>query len=124
MEKMQELFEKVSKDAALQEKFSAIMKDAEKAGEDVAKKKLTAFAKAEGYDITLEEMQAFFTELTDKNKGELSDAELDMVAGGKGKIGGTLIAVSVLSIGVGCATISAAEEIIAGSGNCAEIFNS
>ena len=123
MEKMKELFEKVSKDATLQEKYSVIMKDAEKAGEDV-KKKLAAFAKEEGYDITFEEMQAFFKELTNKNKGELSDAELDMVAGGKGGVGKALIFVSVASLGLGCATVSACEEIGAGSGACQDVFNS
>jgi hypothetical protein len=123
MEKMQELFKKVSKDVTLQEKFSVIIKDAEKAGEDVTKKKLAAFAKAEGYDIKLEEMQAFFNELADKDKGELSDVELDMVAGGKGVVGGEMIAISVVSIGIGCAVFSAAVEVNVGTGRCGQLFN-
>ena len=50
MSKMQELYEKVSKDSMLQEKFVKIMKDAEAAGEKATEEKLTAFAKEAGYD--------------------------------------------------------------------------
>lgn len=79
---MQELFEKTAKDATLREKFSTITKDAETAGEDATKKKLIDFAKDAGYDVTLEEMRIYFKGLAENNK-ELSDTELDMVAGGK-----------------------------------------
>lgn len=82
MEKMQELFEKVSKDVTLQKKFAAIIKDAD-SEEEATKKELVNFAKDIGYDITIEEMQNYFKELSEDKKGELSDAELDMVAGGK-----------------------------------------
>jgi hypothetical protein len=44
-------------------------------------------------------MKAFFKELTEKGKGELTDNELDMVAGGKG--GGDVVN-SIWSIGIGC----------------------
>ena len=44
MSQMKELFEKVSNDTILQEKFSAIMNDAQSAGADATKEKLTAFA--------------------------------------------------------------------------------
>jgi predicted ribosomally synthesized peptide with nif11-like leader len=85
MEKMQELFEKVSKDVTLQKKFAAIIEDAE-AEEEATKKKLINFAKDLGYNITIEEILNYFKELSEDKEGELSDAELDMVAGGKAEL--------------------------------------
>lgn len=87
MSQMKELFEKVSNDTTLQEEFSAIMNDAQSAGVDATKEKLTAFAKNAGYDVSLEEMAMFFKDLIKKAEGELADIELDMVAGGKGSGG-------------------------------------
>lgn len=103
MSKMQELYKKVAGDSALQEKFNAIIKDSGKAGEAATKERLTAFANEAGYEISLDEMKAFFTELSDKEKGQLSDAELDMVAGGKSW---PFITHSIVTFGVGCATVS------------------
>jgi predicted ribosomally synthesized peptide with nif11-like leader len=107
---MKELYEKVAKDSALQEKFNSIMKDSEKMGEEAAGEKLTAFAKEAGYEISLDEMKAFFTELSGKDKGELSDTELDMVAGGKSVEGIVHIASSVITVGIGCGFISVLHE--------------
>ena len=106
MDVMKELYEKVSKDAKLQEKFSAIMKDAETEEQEV-REKLIAFAKDAGYDIKVEEMQAFFKDLAEKGGGELSDADLDMVAGGKATFG---IAVSILGGLLSCGIASAIGE--------------
>ena len=97
---MQELYEKVSSDAALQKKFSEIMKGAEAVGKEATEAKLTAFAKEAGYDVAAEEMQAFFKELEENKKGELSDSELDMVAGGKSQ--GWYVT-SIATLGIGCA---------------------
>lgn len=83
MLKMQELFEKVSKDAALLKTLSAIMNDAEKAGTDATKEKLAAFAKDNGFDITIDEMRDYFKEVAESKDAVLSDEELDLVAGGK-----------------------------------------
>lgn len=85
MSKMKELYEKVAADSTLQAKFAAIMKGAEEAGEEATNAKLEAFAKDAGAEVTLDEMRQFFKELAEPNKGELSDVELDMVAGGKGE---------------------------------------
>lgn len=82
MSKMQELFEKVSKDLALQEKFLEIVKGTENPVDTATKEKLINFAKEAGYDITFEEMQRFFKDLNENNKGELLEEELEMVAGG------------------------------------------
>lgn len=84
MEKMKELYQKVANDSELQAKFAEIMKDAEKAGVEAAKEKLTAFAKEAGFEVSIDDMKEFFAALSLKKEGTLSDVELDMVAGGKG----------------------------------------
>ena len=106
MEKMQELYDKVAKDEALQEKFNEIMNGVEGADQEEVAAKLVAFAKESGYDVTPEEIQAFFKSLAENQNGSLSDAELDMVAGGKSKDGSWSIFCSVFSLGIGCAIIS------------------
>lgn len=83
MSQMKELYEKVSMDAGLQEQFSQIVKEAEQTGEQATGEKLLAFAKGAGYDVSLEEMREFLMALIEKQPGELSELELDMVAGGK-----------------------------------------
>lgn len=83
MSQMKELYEKVSKDAVLQEQFSQIVKESEQAGEQATGEKLLAFAKGAGYDVSLDEMKEFLMALIEKQPGELSELELDMVAGGK-----------------------------------------
>jgi predicted ribosomally synthesized peptide with nif11-like leader len=83
MGKMKELYEKVAADSSLQSKFAEIMKDAEKADKKETEKKLLAFAMEAGYVLTIEEVADFFQKLEGKEEGELSDSELDMVAGGK-----------------------------------------
>ena len=83
MSKMKDLYEKVGADRALQEKFGVIMKCAAEAGEEATNANLAAFAKEAGYEVTLEEMRKFFKEMAESKESELSDVELDMVAGGK-----------------------------------------
>lgn len=101
MDKMKELYAKVAGDAALQAKFAEIMKDAEAAGE-ATKEKLAAFAKEAGFEVSFDEAQEFFKTLSEKKEGALSDAELDMVAGGK-----CSTATSILTLGT-CDLISMA----------------
>lgn len=81
MSQMKELYVKVAADVTLQEKFTEIIKNAEAIGKEETGAKLVAFAKEAGYDVTPEEVKTFFA---DQSKdGELSDADLEMVAGGK-----------------------------------------
>jgi predicted ribosomally synthesized peptide with nif11-like leader len=112
MSKMQELYEKVAKDSALQVKFNAIISDAQEAGEAATGEKLAAFAKEAGFDVTLEDMQTFFKELSEKGEGELSDTELDMVAGGKSLPGIFHDFYSVASAGISCAVNPGVEATI------------
>ena len=115
MSKMKELYLKVSKDETLQEKVTTIMKDAEKAGEEATTEKLIAFAKDAGYDIKADEMQSFFKELAEKDNGELSESEMDMVAGGKGA---GPQAFSLATMTYGCMIVSASKNIQPTHDNC------
>jgi len=85
MSKMKELYEKVAGDSVLQAKFSEIMKKSGEKGSEATVESLVAFAKEEGYDVGSDEITKFFKEFTEKSEGELSDTELDAVAGGKGE---------------------------------------
>lgn len=89
MGQMKELYAKVAADSALQAKFTEIMKNVEEAGKEATAEKLIAFAKDAGYDVSIEEMAAYF-DAQSNNNGELDDADLEMVAGGKGGGGGFL----------------------------------
>jgi predicted ribosomally synthesized peptide with nif11-like leader len=117
METMKELYEKVAGDSALQAKFTALMKDAEKVGEEATKEKLVAFAKEAGFDVSYEEVYEYFKTLSEKEEGELSDAELDSVAGGKSDGGTVNIVVSVVTLGIGCFALS-----VAMGSECGESF--
>lgn len=98
MSKINELYEIVAADSALQTKFKEIMSSAEKDGIEATEAKLAAFAKEAGYEVTADEMKAYI-----ERQGELTDSELDAVAGGKG-LG---IITSIVSVGIGCAIASA-----------------
>jgi hypothetical protein len=89
----------VAGDAALQAKFAAIMKEAAEA-EKATQGRLAAFAKEAGYEVDLEEAQEFFKALSEQKEGDLSDAELDIVAGGKSKE--EEIAISIASQSIAC----------------------
>jgi predicted ribosomally synthesized peptide with nif11-like leader len=65
------------------EEFAKIVAECKKMGEDATHQKLIDFAKNAGYDITLDEMREFFRNLKETKNGTLTDAELDIVAGGK-----------------------------------------
>lgn len=118
MDKMKELYEKVAGDSVLQNKFTDIMKEAENAGEEETKEKLIAFAEDAGFTVSVEEMTAYFKKLSEAKEGEMSEEELDMVAGGKGR---NFWIRTAINMGVGCAVGSA--MVFMGDGNCGQIMN-
>ena len=116
MSQMSALYEKVAADPSLQEKFNGILQDAEKAGEAETRDRLLSFAKEAGYEIGMDEMQEFFQNLAQAREGELSDFELDMVAGGKSTAEtGYTIALSISTIGFGCYILFASQTETCGS---------
>jgi predicted ribosomally synthesized peptide with nif11-like leader len=118
MSKMQEIYNKVVGDQALQEKVSSILKEAESTDQVATEEKFLAFAKELGYEISLEELKSFFDGMYTQAAGELSDAELDQVAGGK--VQPDKVLASVFSVGVICAIGSIVDAI---RGNCEEFFH-
>jgi predicted ribosomally synthesized peptide with nif11-like leader len=47
------------------------------------RQRLVAFADEIGFKVTEEEIKKFFYDMTEPRDGELSDVDLEMVAGGK-----------------------------------------
>ena len=121
MSAMNGLYSKVAGDPILQQKFIQIMAEAEQAGQAATEEKLLIFARGAGFEVSIQEMQAFFQGMTAQTEGELSDAELDQVAGGKSKVGKENVALSVLSFGTVCAVGSVIIEIMR-SGDCTNSF--
>ena len=67
----------------MQDRFNQVLIESKQAGQEKTEEKLIAFAKDAGFEITLSELQDFFSGLEEPSQAELSEAELDMVAGGK-----------------------------------------
>ena len=118
MSSMHDLYTKVAEDPILQQKFSLIMAEAEQAGQiddpsgkAATEEKLLAFARGAGFEVSIEEMQAFFQGMAAQAEGELFDAELDQVAGGKSSNGALAIVESVISFGIACALNSISEAL-------------
>jgi predicted ribosomally synthesized peptide with nif11-like leader len=82
MEEMKTFYEKVSKSPMLREKLVWIANEATVAGRKKTKERLIDFVKDAGFDITIEDMRDFFADLAEKKNAELTDAELETVAGG------------------------------------------
>lgn len=118
MSKMQELYQKVAGDRALQDQFKQILSEAEAAGQTATEDRLLTFAQEAGYEVSLEEMRIFFEGIATQAQGELSNAELDQVAGGK--VNPDHVIASVISLGLTCAIGSI---IYATRGNCEDFFH-
>lgn len=122
MEKMKALYAKVAGDSALQAKFEVIMAAAQKAGPEETGNKLVAFAKEAGYEVGFDEMQEYFKTLSEQKEGELSDEELDAVAGGKSPTGVDNIGHSIFTAGIVCAFGSLYHLIGGGPEACSKLF--
>lgn len=91
MDEMKKLYAKVAKSPMLQRKIIWIANEAPEAGYKKTKERLLDFAADAGFDVTIEEIKTFFQELAEREKAkadekqqiELTETELDMVAGGK-----------------------------------------
>ena len=93
MKTLQELY----KEIIASEELKAAFTEAAKGG------KVTEFLKTQGVEATVEEVTAFLKSQT----GELSDEELDSVAGGCNEKTKTEVGYSLASFGIGCAIYAA-----------------
>ena len=92
MKTLNELYTEVTASDELKNEFLAL-----KTPEDVV-----AFAKKNGCDATLDDIKAFFEE-KQKASGELSEEDLEQVAGGKSATYSEAT-LSMLLVGLGCLT--------------------
>lgn len=104
MKTLQELYKEITTNEELKIAFL----EAAKAG------KVAGFLKEHGVEATEEEIKAF---LKEQKKGELSDEELDNVAGGTCN-GETCVEVfgSIATAGIGCAAVAAMSALGNGVG--------
>ena len=93
MKTLQELYSEIIASDELKAAFA----EAAKSG------KALDFLKDHGCEATEEELKAF---LSAKNSGEISDEELDNVAGGCDEDPGPAIALSIVSVGIVCVKIA------------------
>lgn len=77
---MKELYELVVGSPELLARFAEICEDQAEDGPEAVAAAVLAFAEELGYCVTMTEIKAFFEGL--QKGGELSEEELDMVAGG------------------------------------------
>ena len=78
---MKELFLKIEADTDLQDTFKKIMEEAAH-DVNVAGKRIAQFAKEQGFDVTVEEILESFNSDAAAFGSQISDEEIDSVAGG------------------------------------------
>lgn len=117
---VKKFFEELEKNPALKEKFlNAVKENHEEARRQMAVK-MVDFAKASGFSFAENDIMELQSDLMDSanNNGELSDADLMKAAGGTSA--GPIL-MSILSLGVGCALVSAVSEY-SKKGACGDFF--
>ena len=104
---VKQMFGKMEKDEALKGKYAELMQAHQKDTENKLAEKLIELGKTSGFAFSKEELLAARAELMDKNNSnkELSDDDLEKVAGGGFLKTGTIV-VSILTAGIGCAILS------------------
>ncbi len=102
---LQELYSKVMASEELKRSFAEAAQD---------KGKLEAWLKANGSNATVAEVGEFLK--AQQTSGEVSDDELESVAGGNLSVDVTLI--SVCTIGIGCPIIAVQSEAYSSAGEC------
>ena len=85
MNKFVEFYNYVTSDAEAKAKLEALIAKGGNMDKDAYFDEMIAFAKGQGYDFTKEEVVKYFAD--NFEEGELSDDDLEAVAGGKGQFG-------------------------------------
>ena len=111
MENVKKFYDALANDKAMQERASALNKEGEKPDEAATNADIIAFAKAEGYDFTAAELEAY-----SRMARPLMDESLDAVAGGAYSAGSCLCVVGgygkddVTGHTCGCAIVGTGKE--------------
>jgi len=105
-EAVESFFREIHKNADLKSRFLKEIGDAQLEVASVVKDKTVDFAKAEGFDFSSSDLEKYSAELADKiyENNEVSESEMEKVAGGLSKTSATLA--SVWSAGIVCAVLS------------------
>jgi|GEM_PF-660931 len=101
------MFAKFEKDADLKKKYTEIMKIHRKETEDALADMLIELGRNSGFDFSKNDLISVRTEFIDRmnSNSELSDADLNQVAGG-GEMKTKVVIISVVSAGAICAMLS------------------
>ncbi len=108
-ENVKQMFGKMEKDVQLQKKYAEMMQTLQKETEKILADKLVELGQTVGFVFSKDDLIAARAELIDNvnaNK-ELSDKDLEKVAGGGITKAGTVV-FSIASVGIGCAMLSIA----------------
>ena len=121
---VKQMFGKMEKDAALKAKYAELMQAHQKDAEKAMAEKLIEFGKTSGFAFSKDDLLAARAELMDNvnSNNELSDKDLTKVAGGATIPKTSLVAISILTIGTGCAEISISSEL-SKKGGCGETMS-
>ena len=108
---VKKMFGKIEKDADLRKKYTEIINAHNNGTEKDLAAKLIELGKTSGFAFSKDDLNVARAEIMDafNSNGELSDDDLDKVAGG-GEQKALAIATSVISLGIACAVASIYDE--------------
>lgn len=104
-------------------KYSAMMQEHQIETDKILAGRLIEFGKAAGFSFSKDDLMAARAELIDtmNSNGELSDDDLEKVAGG-GSFKGMAAIMSVMTAGAACVALSVNAEIFSGGGGCGKVM--
>lgn len=123
-ENVKKFFEELGKNETFKKKYMDLMQKSQNETESELSGKLVEMAGAADVPFTVEELHDARTELIEamNENGELAEEELMAVSGGAANNKGLMIAMSVLTLGIGCAGVSAVGEMLQ-KGQCKKVMD-
>ena len=109
---VKKMFVKMEKDVDLKKKYTELMLAHQKETEKTLSDKLVNFGQTSGFTFSNSDLLAARAEIIDKvnSNKELSDGDLNNVAGGGAQKAGIIMA-SIITVGIACAAVSAITEV-------------
>ncbi|HNY11716.1 MAG TPA: Nif11-like leader peptide family natural product precursor [Candidatus Wallbacteria bacterium] len=116
------MFKKIEADKEFRQKYAAMMQAHQAESEKALAEKIIGLGKNSGFTFSKDDLLAARAELMDKanSNGELSEADLEKVAGGQGfdVRKAVIIGFSVITAGIACGLTSITVELKNGPGGC------